>query len=160
MRDHKPISIENLLSNVPLFDALAPEEIALIAKSTREIHAEKGEILFHKGDACNGFHILVYGQVKLAFTSAQGNEKVVELIHQGQCFGEAIMFMEKPYIVFAQTLSDALLLHVHVRAEPRHVANAEREVDLEVLLESQLLRVVHHRVAERLGVDRRQRLDL
>ena len=112
MQGSHPINIEAMLSHVPLFNGLAPEEIARIARGTREIHAGKGDILFHKGDPCNGFHLLVYGQVKLAFTSPQGSEKVVEIISQGQSFGEAIMFMEKPYIVFAQTLTDSLLLHI------------------------------------------------
>jgi CRP-like cAMP-binding protein len=112
MQSHPPINIEALLTHVPLFNGLAPEEIARIARATREIHASKGDILFHKGDQCNGFHLIVYGQVKLAFTSAQGTEKVVEILTQGQSFGEALMFMEKPYIVFAQALTDSLLLHV------------------------------------------------
>ena len=108
--------LEALLTHIPLFEGLAPEEITRIARSTREIHATKGDILFHKGDPCSGFHLLVYGQMKLAFTSQQGSEKVVEILQQGQSFGEAIMFMEKPYIVFAQALADSLLLHVSKQA--------------------------------------------
>ncbi|HZX33439.1 MAG TPA: Crp/Fnr family transcriptional regulator [Rhodocyclaceae bacterium] len=112
MPGNHPINIEALLSHVPLFNGLAPEELGRIARGTREIHAAKGDILFHKGDPCNGFHLIVYGQIKLAFTSAQGSEKVVEILSQGQTFGEALMFMEKPYIVFSQALSDSLLLHI------------------------------------------------
>lgn len=116
MQANHPINIEALLTHIPLFNGLAPEEITRIARGTREIHASKGDILFHKGDPCNGFHLLVYGQIKLAFTSAQGTEKVVEIMSQGQSFGEALMFMEKPYIVFAQALTDSLLLHVSKKA--------------------------------------------
>ena len=112
MQPNHPINIEALLTHIPLFNGLATEEIARIARSTREINTPKGGILFHKGDPCTGFHLLVYGQVKLAFTSSQGNEKVVEILSQGQSFGEAVMFMEKPYIVFGQALTDSLLLHV------------------------------------------------
>ena len=112
MHGSHPINIEALLTHVPLFQGLAPEELSRIARGTREVHAGKGEILFHKGDTCTGFHLLVYGQIKLAFTSSQGSEKVVEIISQGQSFGEAIMFMEKPYIVFAEALTDCLLLHI------------------------------------------------
>jgi CRP-like cAMP-binding protein len=72
----------------------------------------RGEIIFHRGDPCVGFHTVVYGQVKLAFTSPQGTEKVIEIIGPGHSFGEALMFMEKPYIVSAQALADSLLLHV------------------------------------------------
>lgn len=112
MHGSHPINIEALLTHVPLFQGLAPEELGRIVRGTRELHPNKGEILFHKGDPCGGFHLLVYGQIKLAFTSSQGSEKVVEIISQGQSFGEAIMFMEKPYIVFAQALTDCLLLHI------------------------------------------------
>ncbi len=112
MSSSQPVNIEALLTHIPLFNGLAPEEISRIARGTREIHASKGDILFHKGDPCNGFHLLVYGQMKLAFTSQQGSEKVVEILSQGQSFGEAVMFMEKPYIVFAQALTDSLLLHI------------------------------------------------
>ena len=112
MQPNHPINIEALLTHIPLFNGLAAEEIARIARSTREVTIPKGGILFHKGDPCTGFHLLVYGQVKLAFTSSQGNEKVVEILSQGQSFGEAVMFMDKPYIVFGQALADSLLLHV------------------------------------------------
>ncbi|MFZ4539648.1 Crp/Fnr family transcriptional regulator [Propionivibrio sp.] len=112
MHAKQGINIEALLSHVPLFNGLEAVEIARIARGTREVNALRGEILFHKGDPSNGFHLIVYGQVKLAFTSSQGGEKVVDILSQGQSFGEAVMFMEKPYMVYAQALSDSLLLHI------------------------------------------------
>ena len=116
MNASHPINIEALLTHIPLFEGLGSEEISRIARSTREVHINKGDILFHKGDPNCGFYLLVYGQIKLAFTSQQGNEKVVEILQQGKSFGEAVMFMEKPYIVFAQALADSLLLHVSRQA--------------------------------------------
>jgi CRP/FNR family transcriptional regulator, dissimilatory nitrate respiration regulator len=110
--NYQGINIEALLARVPLFNGLASDEIARIARGTREINAARGDILFHKGDFSNGFHLIVYGQVKLAFTSPQGGEKVVDILSQGQSFGEAVMFMEKPYMVYAQALTDSLLLHL------------------------------------------------
>jgi CRP/FNR family transcriptional regulator, dissimilatory nitrate respiration regulator len=107
-----PIKIQTFIANLPLFKELAREEIDRIAAGTREQHAARGEVLFHKGDPCEGFHMVIYGHVKLAFMSAAGDEKVVELIGPGQSFGEALMFMEKPYVVYAQALADTLLLHI------------------------------------------------
>ena len=106
------INIEALLSHLPLFNGLEADEIARIARGTREVNALRGDILFHKGDTATGFHLIVYGQVKLAFTSAQGGEKVVDILGQGHSFGEAVMFMDKPYMVYAQALSDSRLLHI------------------------------------------------
>jgi CRP-like cAMP-binding protein len=111
---HTPsnLDIPALLGRLPLFSSMSPDEIERIARGTRELRVSKGDILFHKGDPCQGFHLLLSGQIKLAFTSSQGNEKVVEIIPAGQTFGEAIMFMDTPYIVFAQALSDAQMLHI------------------------------------------------
>ena len=110
------IKTQAFLASLPLFKELAPVELDRIAGGTTELHVPRGEILFNKGDPCVGFHLVIYGQVKLAFISPQGNEKVVEIVGPGFSFGEALMFMEKPYIVMAQTLADSLLLHVSKEA--------------------------------------------
>jgi CRP/FNR family transcriptional regulator, dissimilatory nitrate respiration regulator len=106
------ITTQAFLSNLPLFKELGPAELERIAAGTTEMHVPRGTVVFNRGDPCVGFHLVVYGQVKLAFLSPQGGEKVVEIIAPGYSFGEALMFMGKPYIVMAQTLSDSLLLHV------------------------------------------------
>lgn len=106
--DHKL----GLLRNLAMFRDLADDELERIAAGTRELRAARGEIIFRQGDPCEGFHMVVFGQVKLAFASPQGMEKVVEIVAPGMSFGEALMFMERPYIVYAQTLADSLLLHI------------------------------------------------
>ena len=111
MPDHDT-AIETLLARIPLFSSLNPEEIAGIARGTREVHAAKGDILFHNGDQPTGFHLIAGGQIKLGFTSAQGTEKVIDILGPGQTFGEAVMFMDRPYPVFAQALVDTRLLHI------------------------------------------------
>lgn len=106
------IKTQDFLSKLALFNEMGPQELDRIANGTSEMHVQRGEILFQRGDICTGFHAVIYGQVKLAFTSSQGSEKIVEIIGPGYSFGEALMFMDKPYIVAAQALSDTLLLHV------------------------------------------------
>lgn len=106
------IRIQDFLSRVPLFNELAADELDNIAVGTTEVQAARGEIIFHRGEPCIGFHTVVYGQVKLIFVSPMGGEKVVRIIGPGDSFGEALMFMDKAYIVSAQTLADTLLLHV------------------------------------------------
>ena len=106
------IPVEQFLVNLPLFSDLTPEEIQRIASGTRRIYATKGEKLFTRGDRCEGFHVVLYGQVKLYVTSPQGSEKVIEIMGPGVSFGEAILFMDSPYVISAQSLKDSLLLHV------------------------------------------------
>ncbi len=106
------IKVQDFLTKLALFNAIAPRELDQIAAGTTEIHVARGAMVFQRGDMCVGFHSVIYGQIKLAFISPGGGEKVVEIIGPGHSFGEAVMFMEKPYIVSAQALSDTLLLHV------------------------------------------------
>lgn len=103
------------LASLALFKELSAEELETIAAGTSVLHLPRGEVIFNRGDACEGFFLVVYGQVKLAFISAEGNEKVVEIVGPGFSFGEALMFAERPYILMAQTLADSMLLHVSTR---------------------------------------------
>jgi CRP-like cAMP-binding protein len=82
-------------------------------------------MLFHCGDICTGMHAVAYGQIKLSVISPLGGEKVVRLVGPGDSFGEALMFLGKPYLVSAQALAASLLLHVakaaiagELRADP------------------------------------------
>jgi len=108
----KPINVRDFLSNLPLFRELSADEIAHLAAGSVEIDAPRGTVLVHRGDPCRGFHIVIFGQVKLALQASGGGEKVVELIGPGMSFGEPVMFLDMPYMVSATTLADSLLLHV------------------------------------------------
>ncbi len=106
------LDIPQILSRLPLFLELTPEQLARIALSTREKRLGKGEMLFQKGDSPHGFYVVVFGQIKLAFPSSQGNEKVINILGPRQSFGEAAMFMDRSYPVYAESLTDTLLLHI------------------------------------------------
>ncbi|HTL26949.1 MAG TPA: cyclic nucleotide-binding domain-containing protein [Burkholderiales bacterium] len=109
---HPQVKVQAFLANLPMFSDMSPQELDRVAAGTLPAYCEKGQSVFQCGDPCTGFHVVVYGQVKLGFTSPQGIEKVIEIIRPGQSFGEALMFLEQRYIVFAQALADTMLLHV------------------------------------------------
>ena len=111
MHETKP-DIPLILSRLPLFQELAAEQIAAIAAATRERRLSRGEMLFQKGDPCRGFFVIIMGQIKLAFPSSMGNEKVIEILGTRQSFGEAVMFMDRPFPVFAEALADSVLLQI------------------------------------------------
>lgn len=106
------LDIPALLRRISFFSELSGDDIERVARYTRERTLEKGEVLFQRGDPVHGFFFVVSGQVKLAVSSAQGNEKVVEIISPMQSFGEAVMFMDRPYPVFAESLVVTRLLHI------------------------------------------------
>jgi len=99
-----------LLANLALFRELSDEQRAPLGANARPQRLARGEVLFRRGDPAVGMHVVVYGRIKLAFVSASGVEKVVDIIDPGQSFGEAVMFLETPHVVTAQALADSLLL--------------------------------------------------
>ncbi|RPI43837.1 MAG: Crp/Fnr family transcriptional regulator [Betaproteobacteria bacterium] len=110
------IKLQAFLANLPLFSDFKEQDLDRIAAGSSTLHAERGQVIVRRGDPCTGFHAVVYGQVKLGFTSAQGSEKVVDIIGPKQTFGEALMFLERPYIVSAQAIADSMLIHVSKNA--------------------------------------------
>lgn len=116
LAQHK-LDIRGVLSNLPLFRNLDSEEVdRVLLPAVRELRAERGDTLFQKGDPMPGVYVIVYGQVKLAFPSVSGSEKVLQIFGAGESFGEAVMFLERPAPVYAQTLIDSLILVISKQA--------------------------------------------
>ena len=100
------------LARSPLFSGLSKEELGRISESSQIACYAKGSMIFSIGEPCEAFHIAVTGQVKLFVVSQAGHEKVIEIISPGQSFAEALVFLEKPYILSAQALCDTVLVNV------------------------------------------------
>jgi len=105
-------NFHDLLGRIALFSALEEKELERIAHGVHERHLKRGEILFQKGDPSTGFYYLLEGQVKLVLLAPDGHEKVVELVQQGMTFGEAVMFIDRPYPAYAEALRASRLLFV------------------------------------------------
>jgi CRP-like cAMP-binding protein len=112
------------IANLTLFRELSDEQRAPLAVNARPDHYVRGEVLFRRGDIPEGMYVVVYGRVKLSFVSANGVEKVVDIIDPGQSFGEAVMFLESPHVVTAQALDDSLVLFL-----PKAVVFEQIEAD-------------------------------
>ncbi len=141
----RQIDIGRVLANLPLFQQLRESELTNLAAGTREVGLTKGQILFQKGTLLDGFYVVVHGQIKLAFSSPQGHEKVVSIVGPGQSFGEAVMFMKRPHVVTAQALADSLLLFVEREAVFEEI---KRDPDFAARMIAGLSRRLHHLVGD------------
>jgi CRP-like cAMP-binding protein len=108
--------IPRFLSMLPLFSDIGPAALDRLAAGSVPRRYERGEMVFHVGDPCEAFHVVVTGQVKLYAISPSGHEKVVDIVGRGLSFAEAMMFLGRPCMVNAQALSDSLLLAVRRQA--------------------------------------------
>lgn len=105
-------NIPRYMSTLPLFSNMQQEELERLAGGASLRRMERGKTIFRAGEPCTEFHVVVLGQVKLFAISPTGVEKVIELCGPSGSFAEAVMFMDAPYVVSAQTLTDVLLLTI------------------------------------------------
>lgn len=120
--DTRFFDMPRFLAGSPLFSGLSPDELTRIAKSCHIKSHAKGEMIFRVGEACEAFHLVLSGQVKLFVVSPAGQEKVIEIISPGQSFAEALVFLNKPYILGAQALVDTVLVNVSKRGVVSEIA--------------------------------------
>ena len=134
-----------LLAGLPLFSGLGADEIERIASHARPIRVDRGAVLVNVGDEPRGFYFVVYGQMKLAFTSPRGDEKVIEIVGEGQSFGEAVMFVPRPYPVSVQAIAESLVLFIG--KEPV-LDELQRDPQLAVRVIGGLCRRIHGLMAD------------
>lgn len=108
----RQIRTEQFLARLPLFAGLGAAELGRLAAATTRRELMRGEFLFRQGEPCTGFYVVVHGRIALTSRPPQGRERVNDIVGAGRSFAEAIMFLDRPYIVSAKALGDALVLHV------------------------------------------------
>ena len=105
--------IIDIVSTHHLFSALTDAEFKQLFATAKTFKVEPLENVFHQGDEANRFYLVLRGHLKLYRTSPSGQEKVVEVMRQGNTFAEALMFNNKPfYPVAAQAVSASELIAI------------------------------------------------
>lgn len=102
--------ITEKLSNFYMFSELHENQIEYLATGSRVIDVSRGSNLFNRGDRAHGFYILLEGQIKLGILSPQGDEKIIGLIQPRESFGEAALFLERSFPIYAQATLDSKVL--------------------------------------------------
>lgn len=101
-----------LLRKAPLFSSLGPQELGQLLDSASALSLQAGEQLFAEGEPAQAFYVVIEGSMRLYKLSAEGNEKVIELIQAGETFAEAVVFLGGRYPVHAAALSPARLIRI------------------------------------------------
>lgn len=116
-----------VVKQVYLFKALTDEQLDEVMKSAHHLSLASHETLFERGDPAERFYLVSSGQVKLFLVSADGSEKIFEIIQSGQTFAEAIMFMEQhTYPVSVEAIMPSELYSFDMRTF-RHILKESNE---------------------------------
>jgi CRP/FNR family transcriptional regulator, dissimilatory nitrate respiration regulator len=77
-----------------LFAGLSPPQMQRMIATSHVQEYDSGQLLFDRGQPAQHFYIVLSGQVNLVLYSKSGEEKIVDILADGQSFAEAVMFME------------------------------------------------------------------
>src|SRR5919202_3683038 len=77
-----------LLARTSLFAGLDESELLALGACARRRTYQKGEHVFHQGDAGDAVFVLAEGRVKVIFASAEGDEMILATLQPPDVFGE------------------------------------------------------------------------
>lgn len=98
------------LRSIPI---LADLEDSLLDELSRSFSTElcsKGQMIFHEGDAGDKFFILVRGTLEVQKMTAGGATRRVEVLQDGDVFGEQALLMKAPRSASVRSLAESTLL--------------------------------------------------
>jgi CRP/FNR family transcriptional regulator len=106
-----PSPLSEFLSQTMMFQGLPVEQLAELAHLAIAQSYNKGDILFHQGDAGIGFFVVRSGRVKVFKLSADGKEQILHIFGEGdhfaevpaldgECFPAAAAAIEKSDVLF------------------------------------------------------------
>ncbi len=99
----------------PLFQAMTSDELDETLKFAVERRCPRGSLIFQKGDEGSSLMAVLQGRVKISSVSAEGKEVTLNVINQGEIFGEIALLDGKQRSADASALEDTLLLVVERR---------------------------------------------
>ena len=129
-----------------LFSGLADADFAALADQVSLRKLDKGEVLFHRGDAAAHFYYVDSGHIELSLIAPTGGKKVLEVVGPSRTFAEAVAFMrEVKYPVTAEALSDSTLCEIPNAA---YIDILSTNPDACIRLLSDVCRHLHARVRD------------
>jgi len=100
------------LKDIYLFRALTDAQRVTMARVAERVSLPQGRRLFDQGDEIKRFFYVESGYMKLYRLSADGDEKVIDLVGPRHTFAEAVVFMERQagYPVNAEAIEPTRLI--------------------------------------------------
>lgn len=102
--------LDRIISEIPLFRGLPPEQIQKLSTIAVEKKIVKGQVLFSEGSPANGFYVVVSGKVKIFKVSFEGKEQILHIFDKGEFFGEVPMFAGTRYPAHAEAIEAGRVL--------------------------------------------------
>ena len=97
--------IDTLLTEVPLFQGMGPDELELIAGCAKNVRFEEGQVLFREGDPADAFYVIRHGTVAIEAYAPPRGAMTIETIGAGEVIGWSWLFPPHRWNFDARSLS-------------------------------------------------------
>jgi CRP-like cAMP-binding protein len=87
-----PQQLDEILAQVPFFEGMPEDELALIAGCGRNVHFDAGETIFRQGDPADTFFVVRHGTVAVGNFVPPRGELVIETLEAGDLLGWSWLF--------------------------------------------------------------------
>ena len=105
----------SLLRDHSLFRDLPAAVIERLGSYMKSRRVQRGATIFSKGDPGTGLLGVVAGSVKISVASAEGKDIVLNIIHEGDVFGEIALLDGQPRTADAVAMTDCELIVIERR---------------------------------------------
>jgi CRP-like cAMP-binding protein len=122
----------SVLARVSLFAALDEAQLRQVAEQLRPRRYRRGETVFVTGEPGTSLCLVNAGRIKLALTSPEGREVILDVLGPGEVFGELALLDGEPRSADAVALQQTELLLLQ-RDEFIRFLRAEPEVAITLL---------------------------
>ena len=104
-----------ILRRHSLFGQLSPAAIERLGSYTKRRRLPHGTVIFAEGDPATGLVAVLAGAVKINVRSTDGREIVLNILHEGDIFGEIGLLDGHPRSADATTITDCELMEIERR---------------------------------------------
>jgi CRP/FNR family cyclic AMP-dependent transcriptional regulator len=98
-----------LLKQIPYFASLPDSRVRELAAGLPEHRYRAGEVIFLKGDPCQGLCIVLSGRVRTVTRSAEGRERVLKVFGPGRTFSDVPVFDDGPLPADAVAVTESTI---------------------------------------------------
>lgn len=109
----KQKTLATLISSIPFFSTLEPEEIEQVEKLFRKKNYEKEQIVLYEEDTSSYMYLIYSGKVRVVKMNDEGKEQIITIHKKNDFFGEMSLLDGKtsPATIIAHEESVIGLLH-------------------------------------------------
>ena len=97
----------NILKGINLFESLEADDLLAVSSHLVQRRFPKNSVIINEGDTTNSLYIILSGKVKAFLNDESGKEVILNVVNEGEYFGEVSLFDNGSRSASIMTLEDS-----------------------------------------------------